>query len=81
MDETKNILLTPMTKKEQDFTDRILEACSKEAKSSAELLSYTDYKSKNSLMNNIIKPLIEAGLLECTESNIRNKNNKFKKTR
>lgn len=79
MDETKNILLAPMTKKEQDFTDRILEACSKEAKSSAELLSYTDYKSKNSLMNNIIKPLIEAGLLECTESNIRNKNNKFKK--
>lgn len=76
-DKIGNPLFPMMTQKERQFAQRILEACSKEAKSSAELLFYTDYKSKNSLMNNIIKPLVEEGILECTESNIRNKNNKF----
>lgn len=79
LDSTENLLLPSMTRKETEFTERVLEACSIEPKSSLELLSYTDYKSKNSLMNNIIKPLLEAGILECTESSIQNRNNKFKK--
>lgn len=76
---TENQLFSSMTKKEQGFAERILKACSNEPRSSSELILCTDYKSKNSLMNNIIKPLMDAGLLECTESNIRNKNNKFKR--
>lgn len=80
LDGNENPILPFMTKKEAGFAEAILEACSVEPKSSSELLAYTDYKSRNSLMSNIIKPLLEARLLECTESTIFSKNNKFKKT-
>lgn len=79
IDRAQNLLLPEMSKKELKFAEQILDACSKEPKSSSELLSYTDYKSKNSLMNNIIKPLIKAGLLENTEPNMQSRNNKFVK--
>ena len=55
-----------MSPKEREYAMRILSAA-KKPKSSSELLALTDYKSKNSLMHNLIKPLLEAGLLECTE--------------
>ena len=65
-----------MSPKEREYAMRILSAA-KKPKSSSELLALTDYKSKNSLMHNLIKPLLEAGLLGCTEKSPQNPRNKF----
>ena len=66
-----------MSEKERRFAAKILEECGKGSRSSAELLALTDYWSKNSLMNNIIKPLLDAGLLATTEASLHSPLNKF----
>lgn len=66
-----------MSEKERRFAAKILEECGKGPRSSAELLALTDYRSKNSLMNNLIKPLLDAGLLAPTEASLQSPLNKF----
>ena len=68
-----------MSEKERRLASKIIEACAKEPKSSSELLALTDYRSKNSLMNNIIRPLLDAGVIVATEASLQNPLNKFVK--
>ena len=61
----------------REYDDAVLAACYDSPKSTHELLALTPYKSRISLMNNVIIPLMEANLLMATSPG-RSPSNKYR---
>ena len=62
----RRLSFTPIVGGVRNYDEAILLACFESPKSAIDLLALTPYRSRISLMNNVIKPLLEAKLLLAT---------------